>query len=167
MSSQPLHSVSQRFGPLFATAWYVEQNAEAVDGKKKALAHYLEHGWREGRNPHPLPYALVGVAVIVGVIVWLKPAPQPVAAAQPAAAAPVAYADVQKVLEQRCYMCHGAQVQMKNVRLDTPQALKQHAQAVYQQAVVTKVMPMNNSTGITDAARALIGRWFQAGARVE
>ena len=54
MSSQPLHSVSQRFGPLFATAWYVEQNAEAVDGKKKALAHYLEHGWREGRNPHPL-----------------------------------------------------------------------------------------------------------------
>jgi uncharacterized membrane protein len=127
----------------------------------------MRHGWKLGRNPHPLPYALVGVAVIVGVIVWLKPAPQPVAAAQPAAAAPVAYADVQKVLEQRCYMCHGAQVQMKNVRLDTPQALKQHAQAVYQQAVVTKVMPMNNSTGITDAERALIGRWFQAGARVE
>ena len=129
----------------------------------------MRHGYKIGRNPHPLPYALVGVAVIVGVIVWLRPAPQPAvaAAAQPAAAAPVAYADVQKVLEQRCYMCHGAQVQMKNVRLDTPQALKQHAQAVYQQAVVTKVMPMNNSTGITDAERALIGRWFQAGARVE
>jgi uncharacterized membrane protein len=79
----------------------------------------------------------------------------------------VAYADVQKVLEQRCYMCHGAQVQMKNVRLDSPDALKQHAQAVYQQAVVTKVMPMNNSTGITDAERALIGQWFQAGARVQ
>jgi len=129
----------------------------------------MRHGYKLGRNPHPLPYALVGVAVIVGVIVWLRPAPQPAvaAAAQPAAAAPVAYADVQKVLEQRCYMCHGAQVQMKNVRLDTPAALRQHAQAVYQQAVVTKVMPMNNSTGITDAERALIGRWFQAGARVE
>jgi uncharacterized membrane protein len=129
----------------------------------------MRHGYKLGRNPHPLPYALVGVAVIVGVIVWLKPVPRPAvaAAAQPPAAAPVAYADVQKVLEQRCYMCHGAQVQMKNVRLDSPDALKQHAQAVYQQAVVTKVMPMNNSTGITDAERALIGQWFQAGARVQ
>ncbi|MGE0332715.1 MAG: urate hydroxylase PuuD [Ramlibacter sp.] len=126
----------------------------------------MRHGWKLGRNPHPLPYALVGVAVIVGVIVWLKPAPQAAAAAQPVAAAPATHADVKKVLEQRCYMCHGAQVQMKNVRLDTPDALKQHAQAVYQQAVVTKVMPMNNSTGITDAERALIGQWFQAGAKV-
>jgi uncharacterized membrane protein len=62
-------------------------------------------------------------------------------------------------------MCHGAQVQMKNVRLDTPAAVKQHAQAVYQQAVVTKLMPMNNSTGITEAERALIGQWFQDGAK--
>jgi uncharacterized membrane protein len=71
---------------------------------------------------------------------------------------------VHKVLEQRCFVCHGAQVQMKNVRLDSPQALKQHAQSVYQQAVVTRLMPMNNSTGITEAERALIAQWFQAGA---
>ena len=36
--------------------------------------------------------------------------------------------------------------------------------AIYQQAVVLKLMPMNNATGITDAERALIGRWFEAGA---
>jgi uncharacterized membrane protein len=125
----------------------------------------MRHGYKLGRNPHPLPYALVGVAVIVGVIVWLKPAPQAAVAAAPTAPA-ATYTAVQKVLEQRCYMCHGAQVQMKNVRLDTPDALKQHAQAVYQQAVVTKVMPMNNSTGITDAERALVGQWFLAGAKV-
>jgi uncharacterized membrane protein len=35
---------------------------------------------------------------------------------------------------------------------------------VYQQAVVLKVMPMNNATQITDAERALIKRWFEAGA---
>jgi len=71
---------------------------------------------------------------------------------------------VQKVLEQRCYMCHGAAVQMKNVRLDSPDQVALHAQGVYQQAVVTKIMPMNNSTGITDAERALLGKWFQEGA---
>ena len=33
-----------------------------------------------------------------------------------------AIGEVQKVLEQRCSMCHGAQVQKKNVALDTPEA---------------------------------------------
>ena len=70
---------------------------------------------------------------------------------------------VQTVLEQRCYMCHGQAVQMKNLRLDSPDSVKQHAQAIYQQVVVQKLMPMNNATGITDAERALIGRWFEAG----
>jgi len=30
--------------------------------------------------------------------------------------------------------------------------------------VVLKLMPMNNATQITGAERALIGRWFEAGA---
>jgi uncharacterized membrane protein len=34
----------------------------------------LRHGYKLGRNRHPLPYALAGIAVIVGVIVWLQPA---------------------------------------------------------------------------------------------
>lgn len=135
----------------------------------------MRHGYKLGRNGNPLPYALVGVAVIVGTIVWLRPAPV-AAVSSPAIVSGAAGADtasataapdfksVQTVLEQRCYMCHGAQVQMKNLRVDSPEAAKQHAQAIYQQVVVTKLMPMNNSTGITDAERALIGRWFEAGA---
>jgi uncharacterized membrane protein len=122
----------------------------------------MRHGYKLGRNPHPLPYALVGMAVIAGVIVWMKPVP----VAAEAVVKAVGYADVQKVLEQRCYSCHGAQVQMKNMRLDSPQLAAQHAQAIYQQAVVTKIMPMNNATAMTDAERALVGQWFQAGAPV-
>ena len=49
---------------------------------------------------------------------------------------------MQKVVEQRCLLCHGAQVQMKNVRLDSPQEIASHAQAIYQQVVVSRVMPM-------------------------
>ncbi len=124
----------------------------------------MRHGWKLGRNRHPAGYALVGVAVIVGVIVWLMPQPS---SASAAANAPAGYAQLQPVLAQRCYQCHGAQLQMKNVRLDTPEGLKQHAQAVYQQVVVAKAMPLNNATGITDAERALIGRWFEAGATVK
>ncbi len=128
----------------------------------------MRHGYKLGRNPHPLPYALVGILVLAGMVWWLQPVKPAASAALPGAAAPlveVRYQDVNKVLEQRCLMCHGAQLQMKNVRLDSSESLKQHAQAVYQQAVVTKVMPMNNSTGMTDAERALLGQWFLAGAK--
>ena len=134
----------------------------------------MRHGYKLGRNGHPWRYALVGGALIVGAIVWMRPPPQ-TAVAVPAGSSLVAttgsaspeFRDVQKVLEQRCYMCHGPALQMKGVRLDSPEGLKQHAQLVYQQAVVTKVMPMNNATGITEAERALIGRWYLTGARVQ
>jgi len=128
------------------------------------------HGYHLGRAPNPWPFAAVGVVLIAGVIVALRPA-EPVVTAQPvASAAPavaVDFAQVKTVLEQHCYACHAAQVQMKNVRLDSPQLVKQHAQNVYQQVVVTKQMPMNNATGITDAERALIAQWFQAGAKTD
>lgn len=134
----------------------------------------LRHGYKLGRNRHPLPYALVGVAVIAAVIVWMKP-PAAVGAinsvaggAQPVGAASQnSFQQVQAIMAQRCYLCHGAQVQMKNVRLDSPEALARHATQVYQQAVVTRLMPMNNATGITEAERQAIRQWFDAGAKTQ
>jgi uncharacterized membrane protein len=123
----------------------------------------LRHGFKLGRNPHPWRYALLGALVIAGVIVWLKPAPS----AQTVATDPVSYARLQPVLALRCYMCHGPLVQMKNVRLDSPQGLASNAQGVYQMAVVTRIMPMNNATGITEAERQLIKQWFESGARTD
>ena len=121
------------------------------------------HGYKLGRNGNPLPYALAGVAVLLAAIVWIRPAPTPPAPA--GAAAPMAdFATVQGVLAQRCYSCHGAQVQMKNLRFDTADAVRQNAQAIYQQVVVQKLMPMNNATGMTDAERTLVRQWFEAGA---
>jgi uncharacterized membrane protein len=124
----------------------------------------MRHGWKLGRNPNPAGYALVGLAAIVATMVWLTPASSEAAKAS---AAPADFAGVQKVLEQRCYQCHGAQVQMKNVRLDSADAVKLHAQGIFQQAVVAKTMPLNNATQMTDAERALVGKWFEAGAKTD
>ena len=123
----------------------------------------MRHGWRHGRNAHPWPYAAVGCAFILVTIVALAPERREAPAAAAAQPAPT-YAALAPVLAQRCLLCHGEQVQMKNVRLDSPEQLGRHAQAVYQQVVVARTMPMNNSTGLTEDERALIGRWFQAGA---
>jgi uncharacterized membrane protein len=129
----------------------------------------LRHGYKLGRNAHPWPYAAVGVAVLLGAIVWMKPQNATFSGAASAistgATGQIGYKELQPVLAQRCYLCHGEQVQMKNVRLDSPQAVATHAQAIYQQVVVTKIMPMNNATQITDAERASIKQWFESGAK--
>ena len=123
----------------------------------------MRHSYKLGRNGNPAPYAWLGVAVIVALIVVMRP-PVPVAnnsAATPPVATPVAVADVKQVMTARCVMCHGEGMQMKGVRLDSEEWINRHAQAIYQQVVVTKAMPMNNATGITDEERALIARWFE------
>ena len=142
----------------------------------------LRHGYKLGRNRHPIAYAAVGCAAIVGAVVWLQPAPPAMASASVssnaiksgAASARInsaigqnGFKNVEKIIENRCYQCHGAQVQMKNVRLDSPALVTQHAQSVYQQVVTLKIMPMNNSTGITDDERGQIKQWFEAGAKTD
>jgi len=123
----------------------------------------LRHGYKLGRNAHPWPYAAVGVALLLALVAWLRPAP-----AAPAAAAPVAgLAEVRAVVAQRCVMCHGEALQSKGVRLDSAAELQKHAQQVYQQVVVSRVMPMNNATGMTEEERALVAQWFRAGARAD
>ena len=116
------------------------------------------HGWHHGRAAHPWPYAAAGVAVLVGLIVWMRPAPLAPAAALPET---VSYAAIRPILEQRCYQCHGAEVQMKNLRLDSQEMAEANAQLIYQQAVVSHLMPLGNATQMTEAERSLLGRWFQ------
>ena len=123
----------------------------------------LRHGFKLGRNGHPWPYAAVGVAALVALIVWLRPAPVEAVAVPDV----VGYEQLKPVVEQRCVMCHGEALQSKGVRLDSADSLKQHAQSVYQQVVVSKIMPLNNATGITDAERALFAKWFSDGAKID
>ena len=122
------------------------------------------HGYHLGRAKNPWPFAAVGVVLIAAVIVLLKPTAVVAPAAQ---AAPVTFAQVKSVLEQRCYMCHGETAQMKGIRLDQPEGVRANAQGVFQQVTVTRQMPLNNATQITEDERQLIARWYSAGAKVE
>jgi uncharacterized membrane protein len=118
----------------------------------------------------PWEHAAIGTAVLLGLAIWLAPAPpsaQAQALAQLAAEQPATFGAVQRIVEQRCVLCHNAQVQNKNVALHTSELIAQHAQQIYQQAAVQKLMPMNNATQITDAERAVIKRWFEAGAPLQ
>ncbi|MGU3629087.1 urate hydroxylase PuuD [Comamonas sp. C24C] len=164
----------------------------------------MRHGYKLGRNNHPWPYAAVGVAALLAVFVWLKPAPAPIAAAPaapapaataaptapavtataepaapaaegaataPAAAAPAAaggegFAKVNAIFQQHCVVCHGTAIQQKAVRLDSPEAVKSHAQQIYQQVVQLKKMPFGNPGALSEDERNLIKTWYESGAAV-
>lgn len=132
---------------------------------------------RDGLRP-PWPWAVAGVLLMAGVVIWLAPRAAPAGAPEGAMAMPVPvasaassaavaaplFAQAEAIVAQRCALCHNAQLASKGVALHTPELLVRHAQQVYQQAVVLKIMPMNNATQITDAERATLGQWFKAGA---
>jgi len=131
----------------------------------------MRHGYKLGRNPHPWKYAAVGVAVLLGVIAWLKPAPQaaapaPAAAAPSATAAPAAgYEQLHAVMQKHCVVCHSANtIAQKNVKFDTPEDVKGHAQQIYQQVVQLRKMPFGNPGALTDAERDTFKRWYEGGA---
>jgi uncharacterized membrane protein len=140
----------------------------------------LRHGHKLGRNAHPWPYAVAGVLVLIGVMAWLRPVPPP-AVAVPASAAPVAatasapalppdgapgYAQLAPLFQQHCVVCHGAALQQKGVRLDAPEQVQAHAAQIYQQVVQLRKMPFGNPGALSDAERALVQRWYEAGAPV-
>ena len=40
--------------PLFSETWYQDQYPDVKQAQIPGIIHYLNHGWTEGRNPHPL-----------------------------------------------------------------------------------------------------------------
>ena len=125
------------------------------------------HGFHLGRAKNPWPFAAVGVALILAVILAMAPWGATSGNAASAQAKPVAFAEVKAIIDQRCLMCHGEQVQMKNVRLDAVDGIHLNAQNIYQQVSVTKQMPMNNATGITPEERQTVAAWYLAGAKLD
>lgn len=114
-----------------------------------------------------------GVAALAVVAVMIAPQPRPAVAkaeGADAAATSVSFAKVQEVMNARCVQCHAEQPKMmptaaKGIKLDTADDIKAHAQLIYQQAVQQKAMPLGNVTQITDDERALLGQWFEGGAK--
>ncbi|WIV96611.1 urate hydroxylase PuuD [Kinneretia aquatilis] len=156
--------LSNHYGMLYSHAqnWLVLVLLMAVGVLVRVFFVQRHKGVQDWR------FVAAALALLAGLIVWMAPRPAPApdasAAAAPAPAAP-GMAEVQAIVTQRCVMCHNAQLAQKGVQLHSPELIRHNAQALYQQAVVQKLMPMNNATQITDAERALLGQWFEAGAQ--
>jgi uncharacterized membrane protein len=119
---------------------------------------------RHSGRASPIP--VIG-AVLLLLIVAIAIAPRGTVAG----AGTVDFDAVRTVVHQRCTTCHatspehpGFQAAPSGVVLETDRQIVAEALRIHHQTVVTRVMPIGNLTNITEEERALIDRWYRAGA---
>jgi uncharacterized membrane protein len=118
-------------------------------------------------------YPAIGLALLAAVAVAIAPAPPGKAGVRDAGADPAPQlAQVRAVIGQRCTVCHSAHPTQPGfvtapagITFDNADEIHQNAEKIYKQAVQLKAMPIANLTNMTDAERAQLAAWFEAGAR--
>ena len=81
----------------------------------------------------------------------------------------VSIAEAQVIIEKHCVSCHAAEpsnkafaIAPKGIMLDTKEKINTHKDQIYRQAVLSKAMPIVNSTNMTDQERKQLGVWIEA-----
>jgi uncharacterized membrane protein len=112
-------------------------------------------------------YPAVAAVLLVVVALWTAPHIQ----ALPPVQGPVTFNRVKAIVGQRCIGCHashptiaGIPPSPNGVNFELDSGIVQNAQRMYQQVVVTRIMPLGNLTHITEEERAVIAAWVTAGA---
>ena len=152
---------------------YRHPHAWAVLGVIMAAGVLIRHFFNlrhKGRIEWKYPAA--GVALLAVLAVLIAPqAPQAPAGPQPGVDAMAQFAQVRQIVDRRCVSCHAARPTQPGfatapagVSLDSPELIRQNAARIYQQTVQLKAMPLANLTNMTDAERAQVKAWFEAGA---
>lgn len=150
---------------------YRHEHAWAILGMIMAAGVLIRHFFNlRHKDRVEWKYPLAGVALLAAVAIAIAPkAP----AARDAAADPAAqFAAVQQIVTQRCVSCHAAAPTQPGfasapagVMFDNAAQIRQGAAKIYEQSVQLKAMPIGNLTNMTDAERAQVAAWFEAGAR--
>ena len=93
---------------------------------------------------------------------------RPSAAASAAPQAPVgSYENVHAIMQKHCMVCHSVNtIAQKNVKFDTPDEVKGHAQQIYQQVVQLRKMPFGNPGALSAEEVDTFKRWYEGGATV-
>ncbi|HEU0303823.1 MAG TPA: urate hydroxylase PuuD [Gaiellaceae bacterium] len=111
----------------------------------------LRHG---GRTVWWIP--VTAALALTAIAIWIRPPDTGGAGTGP----PVAYEQIEPIIEARCGSCHVGPGAPAGVRLESREQIEAQAGAIEQVAVLTKTMPLNNATSMTDAERQLLARWI-------
>jgi uncharacterized membrane protein len=125
------------------------------------IRHWFNIRHLEDHQKWVLPVSLL---LLAGLIFFMRPGAPPV----PADASGVPTSELAfSVIQARCVACHatepahpGFSAAPMGITLDDISALNGNDERVYQTVVVSRSMPLANTTGMTDEERDLIAQWF-------
>jgi uncharacterized membrane protein len=114
-----------------------------------------------GRNAWWIP--VTAALAIAGLAVAIRPHSS-------SGGTPVPFTRIDAIVEARCVPCHSVRPTKVDsapmgIVFDTPQQIAAQASLIEQVAVQTKVMPLGNQTGMTQAERDTLGAWINQGAK--
>jgi uncharacterized membrane protein len=108
-------------------------------------------------------------ATLVGLLVATLPE-EPGLAAGATPDSPVSFEQAHAIVQKRCTVCHSSSpadrtfgVPAGGVAFDTPGQTRAMAARIASRAAGTRTMPPANQTHITEAERAILGRWGRQG----
>ncbi len=130
------------------------------------IKHYLNLREKKQQSVWVMP-----VSVIVLLAACFVSAPP----ANPnACRSSVSFAEINMIFQSRCVSCHSAKptddiykVAPNGVMYDTPQEIVLKKDLVMQRVVLTKTMPQNNKTNMTEEERDKIRCWIEQGASLK
>ena len=109
--------------------------------------------------------SLIGLIVLALLLLIFSLAPN---SADKANMAKVSFSQVETIIEQRCVGCHSINptddvftVAPSGFVLDTKIQITINKDRIYQRAVATNSMPLNNKTNMTVAERDILAAWFR------
>jgi uncharacterized membrane protein len=143
----------------------------AIIGLIVVAGAVIRHFFNSRHADKGSPWWTWGVsAAAVAVAIYLSIIGKPgnaTLAELPATALPAAFDEAVLAVQSRCSMCHAAEpvwdgvpIAPKGVRLDTPEEIARHAEAIRIQSVLTHAMPPNNITEMTLEERRAVATWL-------
>lgn len=130
------------------------------------VKHYLNLKEKKQLNVWILP---VSVLILFAAAFITAPAKDP-----GACKSDVTMAEVNAIVQKRCVACHSSHptddvftAPPNGVTYDTPQDIVKLKDKIMQRVVVTKTMPQNNKTGMTEEERNVIRCWIEQGASMK
>lgn len=130
------------------------------------VKHYLNLKEQKHLNVWILP---VSVVILLAACFISAPSTNPYECKKE-----VTFIEVNEIIQKRCIQCHSATptddvntVAPNGVKYDTPKEIFDKRDLIMQRVIITKTMPQNNKTEMTEEERNTIRCWIEQGASLK
>lgn len=127
-----------------------------------AIRHYFNIRHKPGSRAK----LWIPVAAMLAVLIYITiPRPRPMQT--DAVYSPPWLHDVRTIIQNRCQHCHSTMPQFAGftsaplgIELDSQKEVLKYADRIYEMTVISKIMPLDNATHMTEEERQTIAGWY-------